>query len=268
MKPTWKLAVLTALLVGVAPVLYAESVSGDHTLTFDGDVSLWDLSGTYNEDLSDFNLSYSISMDPTGKFIGEGSAVYEDDLMDAYLSSSYSFNGKASSAAGVVRVGMTLKMTGSGYVQGYFCTFTAVARENLELDSASRQLVGSASGRVAVAVPELRRRAGAPIPRTEVVTALPYDVVGNWDLALNVAPNQNKYAGVATVSLPNGKSFPFTAKGTYSPRTDLSKLILQGQDPYRSVKFNLTGCCTNAQLVLKSLSGKMLGQSLRLPSAR
>ena len=65
-------------------------------------------------------------MESSGKFAGQGSANLEE-----LLTADYSFNGAVSTTGSTVRVSMTMKMKGSGDVDGTNFTFSASATEHL-----------------------------------------------------------------------------------------------------------------------------------------
>ncbi len=262
-----QLAVLLAgLAVCSAPALYADRTEGDYTFAFGENLKVWDISGSYNEAVGGLTLDYNISSEPSGKFTGQGTATLED--YDTYLNLGFTVNGTMSSAGTVTRVNLTMKMSGSGQVQGYDCTMKATATEKLEVDSASQQLIGTFSGRVSVTVPAMHKSASAPIPRTDVQTSLPAGMTGDWNLAFTVSTNLNKYAGSGTVQVVNGATLPLTLTGSYKPKSDLSKVSLKGQGLFRSVNLSLALTCTNDVVSVKTLSGKVLGQKLKLPASK
>src|SRR5438094_3340580 len=93
------------LLLFSTGVAQAEIASGDYTLSFNGDINLWDVSGTYHEDIpggTAGTLDYTINSDPAGKLSGEGTAHFEDS--GDYLDADFSFTGAIKSAGSVVRV--------------------------------------------------------------------------------------------------------------------------------------------------------------------
>ena len=254
---------IVALLVLGSMGLYAELASGPYAHSFDA--GLWDISGHYNDEVAGTAMDFSLVTDPGGKVTGQGTASMSE--AGSSLSLNLLVNGTIASSGKAVRVNLTLKMNGSGYVQGYYCTFTATATEKMEIDPQDNQLVGYYSGKVTVSVPSLHKKASSSIPRTEQQEYLPSDANGLWDLTVNSSAARNKYTGSAAISLDNGRILPLTLTGSFTPKTDVSKFTLKGQGLNRSVSLSLTACCANAQLNLKSLTGKALGQTLRLPAS-
>ena len=259
---------LAGLAVCVAPALHAERAWGEFTIEFGDNLKLWDLSGSYSEDLDGLSLDYTISSEPSGKFTGQGTATVSGFWgYDVDLGMDFTVNGGVNSAGSVTRVNLTMKMSGSGWVEGYYLTMKATVTEKLEVDSATMQMLGTYSGNVSVSVPSMHKSAKARIPKTDVQTSLPEGATGDWDLTLNVTTNLNKFAGSAMVHVDNRASIPLMLTGSYQPKSGLSKLTLKGQGLFRSAQMNLGIACTNAGVTLKSLSGKVLGQKLKLPAS-
>ncbi len=260
-----QIALLAAVLVCVASAVHAGVASGDYTLSFGTNVSLWDFSGSYTDYLGNVPLEYTIAMDPSGKFTGSGAGTFSDD--PDYLNFTVSLRGTTRTAGNVVRVSLSLKMSGSGQVEGHDATFSATARENLELDPGSLQLIGTAKGRATVAVAGMGKHS-ASIPPADVESAIPPDMVGTWDLTLNVSTNGTKYNGSAAATLSSGRSFPLLVTGSYTAKSDTSKLALKGAGLNRAINLALSASVTNAQMTLRKFNGKALGQTLKLPAAR
>lgn len=241
---------------------YAEIASGTYTKEFNGDLNLWDISGSYTEDLEDISLSYTLNMDPSGKFTGSGSFYY-DAGWSGYLSGSFTVSGSVKSAGNVTRVGLLMKIGGDGNIEGYDATFTASVKEQLEIDTSTRQMLGSASGRLTVALPDFGKKKSVSIPRSEASTILPAQADGNWSLTLDIVPSGTKYTGSATVDLSTGKSFDLTLSGNYSAKKDVSKLVLKSLDRTIPISLNLQALCTSTDMSVQSLKGKGLGQKLK-----
>jgi hypothetical protein len=256
----WPLLLGTVLCLG-AITAQSEVASGDYSLSFDGNVAIWDISGSYSEDLDDMAMHFTINVDPTGKFAGTGYVDYQIGWDSLYA--DLTFSGTIKSAGNVVRVGMTMKMDGSGHVEGYDVKFKATAKETLEIDTASQYMVGTISGKVSVEVPGVGK-ASQPIPTTTMETRLPEDMDGGWDLTLHVAPTGTKYAGTAAVELSNERVIPFALSGAYSAKKNSTKLSLKGIDLNRCMSLSLAAAVTNAQFRVQSGKGKVLGQSITL----
>jgi len=256
---------VVVLMIGTSLPLQAEIASGDYSVPFNGNVNVWDLSGATSQELGNIQLDYSLNTDAAGKLTGAGHFYYSDYDSGDQISGSLSFNGTVRSAGSVVRVSLNIKMNGEGQVQGYYATLKATMKENLEIDELDRQLIGTARGKLTVSVAGLGKHTGS-IPEIDVQAPVDPDMTGGWDLSLNLSTNRTKYSGTGAILLSNGRSFPLAASGSYSAKTDLSKLSLKGMDLNRAISLSLVTSGTNGQMVVGKLGGKVLGQKLKLPT--
>jgi hypothetical protein len=253
------LGLVAAILVLATAGLRAQMASGSYTTEFNGDVNLWDVSGTYSEDLGGLSLDYTLNMDASGKFDGQGSVSLPAFFgVDLSLNADYSFHGTVNSAGTNARVTMTMKMKGGGEIQGTNFTFTASATERLTPDASNLYLTGTVTGSESISIPALHKHATAPI-RTTVQTALPAGMDGSWTLALDISPNGNRYGGTGLVTLSSGKTLPVNVTGSYAAKTGVSRLTLKGT----GINLNLMGQFQNGQVVIQKLTGKALGQKVR-----
>jgi hypothetical protein len=244
-------------------VVHSEIMSGSFTNEFSvgSGLELWDPSGTYTEDLDGLQMTFTLNSDPFGKLTGSGTFnVYEG--WD-YLSGNFVISGSLKSAGSVVRVKIAMTLTGSGYVAGYFVNFSARVNENLEINAASHEMIGTVGGSITVAVPELRRKQTRSMPKSGIMMDLPDDTDGAWSLLMDVVPGGNTYAGTGTAELSNGRSFDLSVTGSYSAKKDTSKLLLTGLS--KAVSLSLVTRETNGIMSIESLKGSTLGQKLKTP---
>ncbi len=248
----WAAPTGRALVIGDADYTYAFT---------NGQVALWDISGSYNETDVGLNLDYSLNMQPSGKFAGTGAASFSDGADS--LQGQFIVAGALKSSGNVVRVNMTIKMTGDGQVSdnyGYshYATFQATVKETVELDPVSRQLIGTSGGKVTVAIPDLKKKKTVSIPKGEVQDNLPADATGDWSLSVDLTLFGAKWTGNANIE-SSSQTLPLAISGTYAPRTGLSKLALKSL----GMGLNLV---VNDEGTLLSMKGKALGQKLKLPT--
>lgn len=262
---TFKAGLVAVLMIGTALPLQAEMASGDYSVAFNGNVNVWDLSGTASQELGNILLDYSLNTDASGKLTGGGHFYYSDYDSGDQISGTLSFSGTVRSSGNLTRVNLNIKMNGEGQVQGSYATLSARMKENLEIDELDRQLIGTASGKVTVGVAGLGRHTGS-VPPIEVESPIDPDMTGSWDLSVNLSTNRSKYSGTAAILLSNGRSFPLAASGSYAAKTDLSKLSLKGFALNRAINLSLTTSTADGQMTVGKLSGKILGQKLRLPT--
>src|SRR6266487_1195790 len=111
---------LAGLLVCGRFAVQGAIATGDYSLSFGTNLQLWDFSGSYTDYLSNVPLEYTISMDPSGKLTvaGTGSFIDGADYLN-FLNFMVSLTGTTRTAGKVVRVGLSLKMVGSGQVEAY-----------------------------------------------------------------------------------------------------------------------------------------------------
>jgi hypothetical protein len=256
-----------ALFATGLQVASASMASGLYTLNYDANSgALWDISGSYSENTGDMLLDYTIAEDPTGKFTGSGSFSVDEYYsgVDLSLSGSMNLAGTIKTSGSVTRVALTATGAGDGdiYVSGYgsyYVTFSYSLKENCEVDS-SGQLVGTISGSMKVTVPELRKSKGVSIPRTDFAVALPNDATGAWSLTLNLVPNGTQYTGTASLQTSTSATTEFAVTGSYSSKTDGSKLTLKGPGGSMSV----AGSASGVDFLVQALKGKVFGQTLKL----
>jgi len=251
---------LVAVLTTLLSVARADLASGSYTVEFDGNVTLWDLSGTYSEDIGGLAVDYTLSVDPTGKITGYGSANY-DGSYGIGVDTTFNLTGTVSTAGSVTRVTLNMTMKGSGQFNGSAINFSASLRENMEIDTEAASMVGTASGNVSLSVKGLGTF-GEKIPATDVSLDLPYDMDGTWDLTLNPVTSGSKVTGTSQIILSNGSVFGFTISGTYAARTDLSKIAMKGEPSNKAMSANVVANFSKAGMNVKSLKGKTLGQTI------
>ena len=243
-----------------------EQASGTYVENFNGDVALWDPSGTYSSELDLFSLNYVLNMDSTGKITGQGTVFIDAFVFgaDFNLSGTLAFTGTLKSSGNVARLTLAMSLNGGGTVEGTNILFTAKAKEILEVDATTLQLVGSQSGSVTVIAPDIHKRATSKIPKEEVFTTLPPGMDGTWNLNLNLSPALTKYTGDGTVQLSNGQTIPVVATGTYNSKSDVSRIAVKSPTGTKAVNLNLTTGFEGTDLQIQKLTGKALGQSLKL----
>lgn len=262
---------LTAIILLTAGSLSlrADSISGSYSNDCTALIKLWDLSGSYdstNEDQGQTEVDKIVlTMDATGAISGTGHFDIVDVADDTTLSADFTATGKVSSAGTVTRVKLTfVAPAGTGNVQGRDVTFQAKLNENLEIDDNSRMLVGTSSGKVKVTVPSLGVTKSKPVPSSPTSENLPDEVDGGWGLSLTTsADDKNKYSGGSALTLSNGKTFDLAVSGSYSSKTDQSKIALKSTDKTAPIALNLVEQNLGSSLSILSLKGKALGQKLQ-----
>jgi hypothetical protein len=250
---------MVAVLAAMCPIARGAIAAGTYTMEFDGNVTLWDVSGSYTEDIGGISIDYTLSVDPAGKITGYGSADYGGGY-GINIDMTFKFSGTVKTVGAITRVSLSMTMKGSGTVQGYTFGFTASIQENMEIDTDAYTMVGTTSGKITLSV--RGRKASQAIPKTEITLELPYDMDGSWDLSLNVTPNKTKLAGTGRITLSNGTVYDFNVSGTYTLKTDLSNIAMKGAPANKAMTANIVANCGNLQMNVKTLKGKALGQTI------
>jgi hypothetical protein len=119
------------------------------------------------------------------------------------------------------------------------------------------------TGKIKVTITALGITRSKSIPSSPANTPLPDEVDGSWGLFQNAGPSGSKYAGASTLQLSNGKMFGLAVGGSYSSKTDLSKVSLKSTDKSAPMTLNLVEQNISETLSILSLKGKALGQNLQ-----
>ena len=257
-----KLSVLAGL-VGLCSSsnLRADMASGSYTNTFSyTNLPIWDISGTYSNDVSGSGFDYTLNMDRSGNFTGQAS-IAAGGLTNVDLT-FWGCIRNGSSNVTRVNIGLRLKGSMDLGTQGKM-SFRATVIEKLEVDAATGTMVGTMGGSASASF--MGRSVSERIPVTDVQMSLPVGMTGNWQLALNVQTNGNHYTGTGEVTLINGRTIPVVATGNYGVKTDISRLVIQTAPGTTNgiVRLGLTSTVAGGEIQIQRLVGRALGQTLR-----
>jgi hypothetical protein len=244
----------------------ADMASGSFTNTFNNGLRLWDISGSYNANTEGLGFGYTINMDQSGKFNGQGSIA-----MTGLTNVSLAFWGTVRNvSSNVTRVNISVRLKAAMELGTEGLMYVrATVNEKLEVDTSTMMMVGIMSGSGSVSIPALHRSASQRIPPTEVTTPLPAGMTGNWQLALNVQTNGTHYTGDGEVTLSNGRTIPVVTTGSYGVKNELSRLTVKSFDTTNGiVNLSLTSTVAGGQLQIQRLVGRALGQTLRSISSQ
>ena len=259
--------VLAGLLITAAPALQAAMLKGAYTNSSPANVDIWDVSGTYNHTTGNLHITNCIiAMDNAGKLTGTGSGYANNFEIKTYNSSvsfTFTIKGAVQTSGNAVRGNMALKLTGQGAVGAWPATYTGTINEKLELNVTNRDMVGTASGRISVKVPSVKKSGSGSFPATAVTIPLAANASGLWSLDLSVNTNKTKYTGTGAIVLANTNTLPLAVTGSYTAKSGLSRLTLQGQGVAKAVSLALSAVCTNNVVTVKTLSGKAMGQTIK-----
>jgi len=263
MTTLFRIKIITVLFLILGSLsLRADPISGTYSNDCSGLLKLWDLTGTYNSTNDTETDLLVLNMDATGNITGTGHFDFTDT--GGALHGDFTASGKVSSAGSVTRVKLTFVSTsGTGNIQGHDVTFQAKLNENLEIDDNSRMLVGNETGKIKVTVVDLGITKSKSIPSTPSSQPLPDEVDGAWGLFQDAGLAGTKYTGASLLQLSNGKIFGLAVGGSYSSKTDLSKVSLKSTDKSTPITLNVVEQNFGGTLSILSLKGKALGQNLQ-----
>ena len=265
-------AVTGAMLIFFSPAAFAEMANGSYERDFSSsEVPLWDISGDYSEDVSGLGSdTYTLIEDISGALTGTGNIDlnFDVDCGSVALSGPSTINGKVNGSSTAPRVSWKINFSGTGTVCGIDVTFTATGKESFELDGANRQLVLT-SGNVRVKLTDTatgKKGSGSEKLQSGGVTDLPTDSTGDWtlDVTLNQVPDSTKYdstTSTGTVETSTTGSADLTASGSYSSKTDTSKVTLKGmKGTGASLKLLISTIGSN--MTVFGAKGKLYGQKV------
>jgi len=272
-------------MMTAAPALRAGVASGDYSLSLS---NLWDFTGTYSADVDGVTFVTTVSVSPSGKISGSGTAsgtydyVYKGNTYPVGVTADItSISGTVSGSGSTVRANLTkLTLKGTGTVETIYdlTNLMATASETLELDTNTLALVGSAKASFSATAsnppkPSLKH-VSFSISDKDITTDLPAGATGLWTLTLNdvAVTNKTKYVGGGTLVTSNASdtnTVPLTLTGSFNTKTELSTFALKGQGADSAVSVSLTGEATTNTLggnalILKSLTAKAFGQTVKV----
>jgi hypothetical protein len=260
------IGIVAAALAFSSPAL-AGMASGTYNHDFTGvETPLWDISGSYSD--SSFGISFNLTEDPSGVLSGAGTFDLNDTGF-AVLSGSAVITGSIKGSPTAPKVSLNASTpNGSGTVTDIYgthnVTFTGKLSMNYSLDVVNRQLVSTGGSIVLRGLYtdthkkinySFRLRAG------DSTLDLPIDSDGHWNVTVkNLTANRTKYfTTTAEVDTSGQQVTDYTATGTYTPRTDTSKIVVKGKG---GSSLTLVVITAGSDMTVKSAKGKMFGQTI------
>lgn len=258
------------LIMGVLVLLCAcgsaraDMANGTYTSGDSGTVlPIWDISGEYSGMLDsgtfgDINVDFTVSLNSSGQLQGQG--TFSDSGILGSISGTNSVVGQISGSSTNISVSLDMLIGGSGTFIGDPVNFLATARVRFTINTTNAQLTIT-SGSVSESATDLanndKERTVDPLTKGTAFP-LPSNVTGGWGLTLNLLPKGNKYSGTASLLSSVGGTTEFTATGSYSSRTDTSKIKLKGVGGELSLVISTSG----SSMTIKSMKGKVYGQKV------
>ena len=120
--------------------IFAAMPAGDYDVDFNGPIQLWDISGTYSENIEDVAADYTMNVDSRGRITGTGVGSYDDGI-DSF-NAAITLGGNITSAGTVTRVRLKMRLEGPAHVSGLDGFIVANFNYNLEIDPFTEVMVG------------------------------------------------------------------------------------------------------------------------------
>ncbi len=262
---TYLLTTAGALLF-TARVAYGDMANGSYSFaSLSGNPPIWNISGEYTGDFGlPINMDYTVTQNSDGTLTGTG--TFNVDAPPTSLSGDITVSGKVLGTSAKAGVILELNLSGGGVIavgsagDTNNADVTAKINAKFSVDGSNQVLVCS-GGSASLAVDDLdtnkKEHESGKISKT-VSLALPTDDNGAWDIGLTLTPNGTKYTGTAGMETTGGDA-TFTVTGTYSAKTDTSKLTLKGDAGTISMEISTSG----SSMTILSMKGKVFGQSLK-----
>ena len=250
------------LYISITGPVWAGLAAGNYTFNGGTYLPVWDLSGSYSNNLGGGTYVFSLAQSPSGQLTGSGSLLLEESygFAFAYLAGSVTNTGSISGTCTNPVVTLNLTAEGSGVVLGLTVfDFTETANLKLGINGANATLTGSGSVVQTQTTPHARAQTqGVSQPLSGVQIPLPANVTGGWQMSLNLTSKRNNYTGTARVTTSAGSTENFTVTGSYAPATDVSSLTLKGSGGSVTLVIKTAG----SQLTLRSIKGTLFGQTV------
>ncbi len=250
-------AVCTIILLICQGAAWAQSgfPAGTYTYEFSGNISVWDVSGTYSDSSGGINMTYTLNVDGKGKITGAGQVSAYLEGVD--VEGDLTLTGSITASGSTTRVTLSLRMTGTASYEGNSYRFTATAGVGAGIDSASEEIVGTESIHISLAGHSASEKASFDV-------GLPSGVDGTWSVPITVsADSKGRISGTATIEISGGDDFSFSVTGTYTAKKGVATITCKGVDAAsRAESLAMTLQAAPNNLAVKSLAGTLLGQKV------
>jgi len=258
-----------AALMFTARTAYADMANGTYTFNpSSSNALIWDISGHYSGVVFalGFDTDFTINENPDGTFSGTG--TFDIEQNNTSLTGDLTVSGKVLGSSAKTGVSMEFDLSGGGVVQVDSAGDTDNAdvtfklKPNFTVDGQNRVLVlsGGSASTTLVDLDTNKKKTGSDKLPKGTTFDIPAGDEGSWGLSITLIPNGTKYTGTASLeTAPNGITENFTVTGTYSARTDTSKLTLKGNDGTLSLVISTSG----PNMTVQSIKGKVFGQSIK-----
>jgi hypothetical protein len=241
---------------------FTNAVSGGSNAVWDVSATLTnvDFSLTNNDDSTEVNIDYPVSVEQTGggKLGGLGVATVSLVINGAPMTfpGSYKAKGAISSNHGAGHAMFSSTVTGLADIEGATRKVSAVDSVSVAFDNIGGAVTGterksaSASGKGSISSHD--------VVTESLGSVFPGD--GSWTLVLNLSTDsRNKVTGTGDITLNSGQTFHYTVHGAFNSKSNTSKITLSAFDAATkgsTLKVGMTGN------TVASIKGKISGQSV------
>ena len=178
-------------------------------------------------------------------------------LGNDYVAANYRLSGSIATAGTNRQVTLDVSLNGQDIIAGNLRKFNMSLHYNLKVNSQTQALEGKARGTVNV------QGSGEGRVKTDSFSAgLPAVQDGTWDVFISFLA-LDQIGGPGTITLSNGRSFPTTLSGNYSPNSSQGTVYLRGINEGKGVNATIKFGVEGGQPVINKMTGNLLGQQVK-----
>jgi len=247
---------LLAGLLGLVISLGAQvqPAPGEFNYRFtNGMLPIHDISISAVTNVAGIDELFTLNLSPKGRFSGSFAAHYDDGIVVVDVNGL--LTGSLAYTPPVYRIVFAGHGPLSGTAYGRPIHGSHVFRARLEADLPTGIATGSET--VTVCLAGFGCRTSSEVVTFDILE--PASSGGDWLLTLSLTNRGRIISGSAQATLANARTVEFRVRGTYSPRTQITRLTLRGTDLANGVLINLTA---NSAMHLQTVRGKLFGQRL------
>jgi len=214
---------------------------------------IWDVSGTYNDDV--LGISFTVAQDGKGKIVGGGSwsAVEEGISINATVAIKGSLK---SGKDGATSLKLQMKHTGTASLSGQTSKFSASQKVTAVIDSRNLELRGQIETSLSMA--------GQKVKQMDAFNEdLPSGMDGSMVLTIKTRQDSKGAAyGSGSCELSNSETLSLVVKGKLNKKTGAVKLSLSGQKGTAGSGSKISMEVSSDLQDIESMKGKVLGQAI------
>lgn len=217
---------------------------------FTGNLSLWDLSGTYTDYALGGEISYTLTQDSAGKITGYGTGTMS--MSGLNITATYDIDGSITQKDGIAELELSTDYSGTATYLGDTYEFTAKETTTAEIDASTAMMTG------VVEVELTMEGYGSERYTMDFSTETPEGMDGSFELEFDIYQNGTRLTGNGILILSNSETYDLTASGKFKSRTNESTISLRGSARGSRLRLSVDGSDDH----IETLRGKILGQEL------